>query len=92
MIMASLAAMGSAAAGEIYTGNPDLVVRWDNTFRFNLANRVEDQDASILNSPNFDDGDRNFDRGMVSQRIDLLSEFDLIWQDRLGFRVSAAGW
>jgi hypothetical protein len=92
MIMASLAVMGSATAGEIETGNPDYVVRWDNTFRVNLASRVEDQDASILNSPNFDDGDRNFDRGMVSQRIDLLSEFDLVYQDRMGFRVSAAAW
>ena len=91
-IVASLAATGSAGAIEISTANPDLVLRWDNTIRVNLANRVEDQDASILNSPNFDDGNRNFDRGMVSQRVDLLSEFDLVYQDRLGFRVSAAGW
>lgn len=92
MIVATLAAAGSAGAVEINTGNPDLVLRWDNTIRVNLANRVEGQDREIINSPNFDDGDRNFDRGMVSERLDLLSEFDLIWQDRLGFRVSAAGW
>lgn len=92
MIVATLAASGSAGAIEINTGNPDLVLRWDNTIRVNLANRVEGQDREIINSPNFDDGDRNFDRGMVSERLDLLSEFDLVWQDRLGFRVSAAGW
>ncbi len=63
MIMASLAATGSAAAVEIDTGNPDVVLRWDNTIRVNLASRVESQDDSILNSPNFDDGDRNFDKG-----------------------------
>ena len=92
MIMASLAATGSAAAVEINTGNPDVVLRWDNTIRVNLASRVESQDDSILNSPNFDDGDRNFDNGMVSARLDLLSEFDFIYQDRFGFRVSGAGW
>lgn len=92
MIVAALAAAGSAQAVEFDTGNPDLVVRWDNTFRLNLANRVGDEDASLLASPNFDDGDRNFGPGMVSERVDLLSEFDLIWRDRLGFRVSAAGW
>ena len=92
MIVASLAATGSAGAVEINTGNPDVVLRWDNTIRVNLANRVEGQDREILNSPNFDDGDRNFDRGMVSERVDLLSEFDLVYQDRFGFRVSGAGW
>ncbi len=92
MIAATLAAAGSAGAVEINTGNPDIVLRWDNTIRVNLANRVESQDASILNSPNYDDGDRNFDTGMVSERFDLLSEMDFVYQDRLGFRVSAAGW
>ncbi len=91
-ILASLAVAGSAGAVEINTGNPDIVLRWDNTIRVNLANRVEGQDRGILASPNFDDGDRNFDRGMVSERVDLLSEFDFIYQDRMGFRVSGAGW
>ena len=91
-IVASLAAMGTAAAGEVYTGNPDAVLRWDNTLRFNLAHRVEGQDAAILASPNFDDGDRNFERGLVSGRFDLLSELDFVYKDRMGFRVSAAGW
>ena len=91
-IVAMLAASGSAAAGEVYTGNPDAVLRWDNTLRFNLAHRVEGQDASILNSPNYDDGDRNFERGLVSGRFDLLSELDFVYRERFGFRVSAAGW
>lgn len=92
MIAAALSAAGSAGAVEIQTGNPDLVLRWDTTVKVNLANRVDDEDASILASPNYDDGNRNFGRGMVSERLDLLTEFDFVWQDRLGFRVSAAGW
>ena len=92
VIAASLAAMGSAGAAEVRTGNPDVVIRWDNTIRLNLAHRAEGQDAYILNSPNFDDGDRNFDTGLVSARFDLLTEFDLVFRDRYGFRVSGAGW
>jgi hypothetical protein len=92
MILAALAATGSVQAGEIKTSNPDLVLRWDNTVRVNLADRIEGQDPSLLASPNFDDGDRNFEGGIVSERLDLLSEFDLTWKDSVGFRVSAAGW
>ncbi len=46
----------------------------------------------MLKNPNFDDGDRNFDRGRVFTRLDLLTEFDVIWKRQIGFRVSAAGW
>lgn len=88
----ALTAAGSAHAFEIKTENPDIEVRWDNTVRYNLAQRVQSQDGSILNSPNFDDGDRNFNKGVVSNRGDLLTEFDLIYRKRTGFRVSGAGW
>jgi hypothetical protein len=59
-IVAMLAASGSAAAGEVYTGNPDASCAGTTPPR-QPGHRVEGQDASILNSPNFDDGDRNFD-------------------------------
>ncbi len=82
-----------AHAVEISTGSPDLVVRWDNQIRYNLATRVERQDPNVLRSPNNDDGDRNFKKGsLVANRLDLFSEFDVTYQKRLGFRVSAAGW
>ena len=29
---------------------------------------------------------------MTSNRIDLLSELDVVWKKRYGFRVSGAGW
>ncbi len=80
-------------AAEITTGNPDLVVRWDNTVRYNLATRVENQDPNVLRSANNDDGDRNFNKGsVIANRLDLFSEFDVTYQKRLGLRVSAAGW
>jgi Protein of unknown function (DUF1302) len=92
-IAALLATGGTAQAFDIDTGNPDLQVRWDNTVRYNLGVRAQSQNSEILGNPNFDDGDRNFGNGsIVTNRFDVLSEFDLVWQRKYGFRVSAAGW
>lgn len=70
----------------------DLTLRWDNTFRYTLSGRTRHQGDAILRSPNFDDGDRNFDRGLVSNRLDVLSEVDAVYKNSLGVRVSGAGW
>ena len=86
-----LAAAGAAQAFEIDTGNDDLAMRWDNTFRYNLGVRAQGQDPALLKNPNLDDGDRNFSNGsLVTNRLDVLSEFDSIWQKKYGVRVSAA--
>ncbi|MNZ18537.1 hypothetical protein D3C78_355520 [compost metagenome] len=83
----------SAGAFEIDTGNPDLAARWDNTVRYNAAWRVGEQDQSILNTPGAGNSDRKFDRGdQITNRIDLLSEFDLIYKENAGLRVSAQAW
>ena len=38
-------------------------------------------------------GDNQFDKGdMILNRIDLVSELDLIYKERSGLRVSAAAW
>jgi hypothetical protein len=42
---------------------------------------------------NFNAGDDNFrQRGIVSKRIDLLSEFDAVYRKDFGLRVSGAAW
>jgi hypothetical protein len=83
----------SAQAFEFDTGIPELSIRWDNTARVNLAWRVESRDDKIGNSALSDEGTYSFDKGdMVAQRIDLLSELDIVYQRRFGARVSAAGW
>jgi hypothetical protein len=91
-VAAALALPMTAGAVEFDTGNEDLSIRWDNTVRFNVTSRVADQDAAMLANPNFDDGNRNFDTGSLFTRLDVLSEFDVVWKRSLGFRVSAAGW
>ncbi len=103
LVAVSCVALGAGAA-EIDTDNPDLKIRWDNTFRYGAAARLKSSDpritsgaatgkyaASATRDINGDDGDRNFGRGLVSSRIDLLSELDVTYKD-FGFRVSGAAW
>lgn len=86
-----------AQAFEINTGSSDFKLRWDNTIKYSTAYRVESQSPELIDSAynssndNQDDGDRNFDRGFVSNRVDLLSEFDAVYKD-FGLRASGAAW
>ncbi len=73
--------------------NPDYRLRWDNTVRYNLGVRTDSQDSRIMNTPNFDESDGKFDRGdIVTNRLDVLSEFDFSYLNEWGARLSAAGW
>jgi hypothetical protein len=88
-----LAVAGSAHAFEVPIGDPDWSVRWDNTVRYNIGWRVESRDPAIGNSPIADEGTYSFDKGdIVQNRLDLLSELDVVYKRMFGFRVSAAGW
>lgn len=82
-----------AQAFSIDTGNPDVEMRWDNSFRYNLGVRAQAPNAAVLSSPDYDDGDRKFDRGdIVTNRLDLLSEMDISYRKQFGFRISGNGW
>jgi hypothetical protein len=91
-IVLGAALPGVGHAAPIDVGNPDIKVRWDNTVRLNYVHRVESQDKNTLAQVNADDGNRNFDKGTVSTRLDNLSEFDFVYKRNHGFRVTAAGW
>jgi len=92
LTMAALASLhGSAMALELDTGNEDAKVRWDNTIQYSNAFRVRNQNQELLANPNGDDGDRNFGKGLISNRVDLLTEFEASWKN-VGMRVSAAAW
>jgi hypothetical protein len=93
VVVASIFGLGDGArAFKIDTGNEDIKVNWDNTFRYNLGYRMGSQDQAILANPNLDDGDRNFASGFVANRLDVLSEVDFVFKRDFGFRVSWAGW
>ena len=90
--VAVFGACGSVNAFEIKTGSEDVVINWDNTLRYTLSQRLKHQSPELLNSVNHDDGDRNFTPGLVSSRLDLLSEADVVYKKNYGIRVSGAGW
>jgi hypothetical protein len=81
-----------AHAANIDTGNPDLTLRWDTSVKYSLAGRLNNANPVLLSNPNNDDGDRNFGKGIVSNRLDLFTEVDAVWSRRFGARVSAAGY
>ncbi|MFW0757759.1 DUF1302 domain-containing protein [Pseudomonas sp. H11T01] len=91
----SAAIMGCAIspvqAFEFDTSNPDFKVRFDNTVKYSAGGRVKEQSSKLVANQNLDDGDRNFDRGLISNRFDLFSEFDLSYK-KVGVRVSGAAW
>ena len=91
-IIVLLMLCGSAGAFQIPTGNDDVTWRWDNTFRYNLGYRVTSPMDALLKNANMDDGDRNFDKSIVTNRLDILSEMDVVYKGLFGARISAAGW
>lgn len=90
-IIATGICASSASAFEIDTGQSDVQLRWDNTLKYSDAFRLKDQSGKLIADPNSDDGDRNFDKGIISNRLDLLSELDFAYQS-FGARVSGAAW
>ena len=97
-VAGALAALATPAfAFPIDTGNPDLRMSWDNTLKYSAAWRLRNADSSIADDSvgvqaNTNDGDLNFDRGLISNRLDLLSEFDLRYKRNYGLRLSGAAW
>ncbi|MEJ5059351.1 MULTISPECIES: DUF1302 domain-containing protein [unclassified Pseudomonas] len=106
VVATSLMAAGSSLAAPIDLGNPDFKLRWDNTVKYSSAIRVKNPDDTLTKfapatptsgagpaALNGDDGDRNFKSGrLISNRLDLLSEMDLVFRDDYGLRVSGAAW
>lgn len=92
----------TASAFEVETGNSDVKILWDTTVKYSAGFRMKDPSQEIVGGsnydrsspnyfPNTDDGSRNFKKGLVSNRLDLLSELDVHYKN-IGFRISGAGW
>lgn len=98
---ASLLAVGAQAL-ELETGNDDVKIRFDNTVKVSAMYRLKDADPKLVNSLtstgtpqalNFNAGNDNFrNAGFVSERADLLSELDVVYQKNFGLRLSGAAW
>ena len=100
LALSVLAAISSQAGAFEFKNTPDAwEIRWDNTFKANVVSRVNKADDQVteraLGYWIADDGDLSVDRsnlGLVSTRLDVLSELDVIWKQDFGFRVSGSGW
>tara|TARA_R110002110_G_scaffold205066_1_gene416708 strand:- start:106645 stop:108582 length:1938 start_codon:yes stop_codon:yes gene_type:complete len=98
LALAALVSANGAQAFEFDTGNPDFTVRWDNTFKYNLKIRAQELDQDIPATGGAlallgDDADLGWERGdVVNNRLDVLSEMDIVWKSKFGVRISAAGW
>ncbi len=91
-LLGAIATTSTVEASDFNTGNPDLKVRWDNTLKYSAAFRTEARSDKLIGDPNQDDGDRNFDTGVISNRVDILSELDASYKGQFGVRFSGAGW
>ncbi|MFY9328571.1 MAG: DUF1302 family protein [Georgfuchsia sp.] len=92
-IIAAMAISGSASAFRVDTDNPDLDIRFDNTFRYNAGWRAQDPTSYQQNSVFVGASESQYKSGdMVTNRLDILSEFDFIYKNNSGFRISAASW
>ncbi len=102
LLLAALAT-SAAQAFELDTGNPDFKLRWDTTIKYSAAvrleNRLPELSTTVVgptgvvgpNNNNQDDGNNNFGRGLISSRLDLLTELDASYR-QVGARLSAAAW
>jgi hypothetical protein len=88
-----------AGAFQFDTGDSDLKINWDNTVKYNVGYRLKDPDPALTtastnnttNARNYNDGDLNFKKGLIGNRLSLLSEFDATYGN-VGARVTGSAW
>ena len=94
--LALAAAMAMPAWGAELLNNEQMSLRWDNSIKYTLGARSSAPSSFYTGNLNTNDGDAAFPKrgDIVTNRLDLLTEFDLTLKDRAnsGLRVSAAGW
>lgn len=78
-------------AFEITKGDSEFRLSLNNTLKYSTAFRLKNASSTLTSSPNQDDGNNNFNKGLVSNRFDLLTELDGVYKN-FGFRVSGATW
>ena len=94
LAIAIVSSTSTAYGFEIDTDNSDLRLSLGNTLKYSTAFRTKEASPGLTegrDATNYNDGDNNFDKGVVSSRLDLFSEFDLSYKNA-GVRVSGAAW
>lgn len=91
--VAAAFATWSAHAHEL-VNQDGLVVRWDNTLKYSSGLRLKQPASALISEVNQDDGNRNFGKGLISNRIDWLTEVDLTYRNvgaRIPFPIPKSG-
>lgn len=81
----------SAHALELDSSDPDTKIRLDFTPKYSVAYRTQDASTDLTPAGNENDGNLNFAKGLISNRVDLLTEFDFSHRN-WGVRVSHTAW
>lgn len=83
---------GGAQAVTIDAG-PDWKINADTSIQYTTGWRASGRDQLIANDPNYSAGDYKFDRGdMVTNRVQGIFEFQGIYRNNFGFRLSGSAW
>ena len=84
---------GAAQAFQFAT-DPDWEIHWDNTVAYNIGVRAQGINPSIGNNPLFSESEYKFKNAgdVVTNRVSDLSEFDVIYRNDFGVRLSASFW
>jgi hypothetical protein len=106
-VLGALGVVGISLPGYAFEfdSTSDVKVRWDNTFKYSTSYRLHDPSNKLVNGdpvapglppfalpgPQVDDGDRNFKKGTVSNRVDWFSELDVTYKN-VGMRISGSAW
>ena len=96
---ALLALAPAAQAFDIPVPDSDVKIRLDLTPKYSAAYRLKNPSAALTRldvavdpgTVNEDDGDHNFNKGLISNRLDLLAEFD-VSTPNFGARLSGNAW
>jgi hypothetical protein len=84
-------------AFQVDLGSDDWKMNLDTTLKYSTGMRMMGQNKDLITPSgtkgNTDDGDRNFDRGdLVSNRGDILVEWDASFQRKYGVRATGVAW
>jgi hypothetical protein len=100
-VAAALALLSApeAYAFDIPTPDPELKVRLDLTPKYSAGYRLKNPSAALTRldvavdpgTVNEDDGNHNFNKGLISSRFDLLAELDVTAKN-FGGRISGSSW
>lgn len=94
-VAAVISAMFATASAHAFTFDtpPEWTVNLDNSIQYTVGTRMQSRDDKLGNHPFYAEADYKFDKGdLVTNRIQDLIEFQAVYKDRMGFRLSGSVW